>query len=355
MSAHDRVSWLCPTDADRRRALDMSPRVRRARDIGSAAIGVTLLFAAPFLGWHLLALFALSAANLQTLDRRLARAPRPELTIAGSLIWTTLVIAAAAATTGGPTSPLLPWIVIPGALAAARFRPRVLLAGGSLTVLIMIDATAGVAPTATLHHPWLLIASVALLVNVLATVSAVTAAEIAHRVTADTDALTGLLNRSALSTRFAELAHQALISDSSVVLIICDLDRFKDVNDSYGHQRGDRVLRDCADAMRSALRSFELVYRYGGEEFVIVLPGADLAEGREVAERVRASVAASRPGGLDLTLSAGIGIASGPAVELTSLFRAADTALYDAKHAGRDRVAISEPQPTTRLSGAARG
>jgi diguanylate cyclase (GGDEF)-like protein len=198
--------------------------------------------------------------------------------------------------------------------------------------------TFGVDPIGTVNHPVLLLATVALLVNVVATVSAVTSAEIEHRAVATLDPLTGLLNRKALVPRFAELAVQARLSGSSVVVIVCDLDHFKDVNDSYGHERGDRVLHDTANAMRAALRTFELIYRYGGEEFVIVLPGAPLAEGSEVAERVRVAVAAARPGGLDVTLSAGVSAAEGSAVELTTLFRAADQALYEAKRGGRNRV-----------------
>jgi diguanylate cyclase (GGDEF)-like protein len=351
--AHAEGSWLCPTDDDRRRALDMSPRLRKARELGSAAFGLALVAAAPFLGWYILGFFALSAANLQTLDWRLERARRPELVIAVSLIWTMLVIGGAVATTGGAASPLLPWIVIPGALAAGRFRPKVILVGASLTVLIMIAITFGVDPTGALNHPVLLLASVALLVNVVATVSAVTSAEIEHRAAATIDALTGLPNRNALGTRFAELAHQARISGSSVVVIVCDLDHFKDVNDMYGHERGDHVLRGTASAMRAALRTFELIYRFGGEEFVIVLPGAALAEGSEVAERVRVAVAACRPGGLDITLSAGVSAATGADVELATLFQAADEALYDAKRAGRNRVTAADLPPVRMLQAAA--
>ena len=259
----------------------MSTRVRRARELGSAVIGLVLIAAAPILGWYVLGFFVLSAANLQTLDWRLERARRPDRVIACSLLWTTLVIGAAAATTGGPTSPLLPWMVIPAALAAGRFRPRVVLVGAALTILMMLVATLAVDPNGTLHRPVLLLASTALLVNLVATVSAVTAAEIEHRAEAATDALTGLLNRNALDIRFAELAHQARISGSAVVMIVCDLDHFKKVNDTYGHERGDRVLRDAASAMRTALRTFELLYRFGGEEFMIVLPGSTLTEGTE--------------------------------------------------------------------------
>jgi diguanylate cyclase (GGDEF)-like protein len=337
---HD-ASWLCPTDADVRRALDMSPRVRRARDFGSAAIGLALVVAGPFIGWQVLVFFALSAANLQTLDWRIERARRPDRVIAGSLLWTALVIAGAAAATGGPTSPLLPWIAIPGALAAGRFRPQVVLVGAAMTVVIMAAATFGIDPEGTLHHPVLLLVSAALLANVVATVSAITSAEIEHRAEANIDSLTGLMNRNALQIRFMELAEQARRSDSPIALIVCDLDRFKAVNDTHGHERGDRVLRETANAMRSVLRTFELIYRYGGEEFVVILPGATLADGAQAAERIRLAVAAARPGALNVTLSAGVSAAIGSATELATLFGAADKALYRAKHEGRNRVATT--------------
>jgi diguanylate cyclase (GGDEF)-like protein len=338
-------SWLCPTDADLRRALDVSARVRRAREVGSVAIGVTMIMSAPFLGGQVLIFFVLSAINLQTLDWRLSRARHPQRVIAWSFLWTASVIGGATAATGGALSPLLPWIVIPCSLAAARFRREVVFVGTGLTVLLMVAVTFGVDAQQTIDHPVLLLASIALLVNLVAIVAAVTSAEIEHRAEAIRDPLTGLLNRNALILRFGELANQAARSHEPVALILCDLDHFKAVNDTHGHQHGDRVLCETTDAMRAALRSFELIYRYGGEEFVIVLPGATAADGTEVAERVRAAVNAARPGALDLTLSAGVAAAVGHCVEMESLFRAADAALYEAKRTGRDRVVSAPAAP----------
>jgi diguanylate cyclase (GGDEF)-like protein len=96
--------------------------------------------------------------------------------------------------------------------------------------------------------------------------------------------------------------------------------------------------------MRKALRSFELMYRLGGEEFLIVMPRVGLAEGLRIAERLRATVERARPGGLDVTISLGVAAASGADVDYERLFAAADEALYAAKHAGRNRVA---PRPQT--------
>ena len=91
--------------------------------------------------------------------------------------------------------------------------------------------------------------------------------------------LTGLLNRKALGARFEEIAQQASVAGGSVCLLACDLDHFKQVNDVHGHETGDRVLKETAYVMRKHLRSFELVYRMGGEEFLIVLPGASVEQG----------------------------------------------------------------------------
>jgi diguanylate cyclase (GGDEF)-like protein len=169
--------------------------------------------------------------------------------------------------------------------------------------------------------------------------AALTGAELKHRDNAILDPLTGLLNRQALDLRLAELEQQAALTGGSVCAIVADLDRFKAVNDTYGHERGDAVLRDCAYEMRKALRSFELSYRLGGEEFVVLLPGRDATAGAEVASRIREAIASAHPGGLELTVSLGVASAAGTEVRAEALLRAADAALYRAKRAGRNRVA----------------
>jgi diguanylate cyclase (GGDEF)-like protein len=123
-----------------------------------------------------------------------------------------------------------------------------------------------------------------------------------------------------------------------VSLVLCDVDGFKAINDEHGHDRGDAVLRDIAYELRKRLRSFELVYRLGGEEFLIVLPGIGLEGGVVTAERLREAVEQARPKDIPVTISLGVSSASGAAVDYDELFRAADAALYDAKRDGRNRV-----------------
>jgi diguanylate cyclase (GGDEF)-like protein len=331
-------SWLCPTELDRQRVVDTSVRVRRARLLGSAVIGVALVGLAPSLGWQLLGLFVLSTVNLVTLDLRMRRSAHPEWVAGRSLLFTELIIAVAVATTGGAGSPLVPWLIIPIGLAAARFRARVVVIGTGIVALTLIAVVAIADPSGFVDHNATIVATLALLGNIAAISAALQGAELQHRGEAVLDPLTGLLNRKALRVRFDEIAAQARLQNAPVCVIECDLDSFKAVNDAYGHERGDAVLRDVTYEMRKVLRSFELMYRLGGEEFLVVLPGVDAAEGGDVAERLRESVEVALPGGLNITVSAGVAAARGADVDYDDLFGAADAALYRAKGAGRNRV-----------------
>jgi diguanylate cyclase (GGDEF)-like protein len=171
---------------------------------------------------------------------------------------------------------------------------------------------------------------------------AIRGAEVQHRSESVLDPLTGLLNRKALETRFAELEELARLTGGSVCVIETDVDHFKRVNDTLGHEAGDAALRDVAYTMRKSLRSFELMYRLGGEEFLIVLPRVGLREGAWIGERLRKAVERARPGGRQITISLGVAAAHGDDVVYDRLFAAADEALYEAKHEGRNRV-VSRP------------
>jgi len=331
-------SWLCRSEIERRRVLDNSVRVARARTIASLSVGATLLLFAPMFGWWTIALFLLSAANTQTVDRRMARSARPERHIAFSVVWSQLLLAVAVALSGGPTSPAMPWLVVPTAFSATRFRAQVVVAAVGVAVVMLLGATLGLDPGQTIAHPAPLVVSIALMVSITAVVAALSGAEVEQRSESVLDPLTGLLNRSALTRGFRELEEQARLTGGAVSLLVCDVDHFKAVNDNHGHERGDAVLRDLAYEMRKQLRSFELIYRFGGEEFLLVLPGALENDARLLAERLRRSLGACRPGGLTVTVSIGVATARGKDVAFTSLFKEADQAVYVAKELGRDRV-----------------
>ena len=339
-------SWLCPTELDRARVTEASPRVRRAREIAAGACGLVLIASGPWLGWWTLPLFAVAVLNLATLEWRLSRTDRPEFVAAQSLCLNTALFAVGIALSGGALSPALPWLAIPVGMAATRFRAQVVWAYAALTGLVAIAVTFGPDPAVAVQHPVLVMVTLSLLVGLAAITSALTGAELIHRDAAVLDPLTGLLNRTGLEDRVAELEQQAALTAEWVCFVACDLDHFKGVNDSHGHERGDAVLRAVAYELRKALRSFELIYRLGGEEFLIVLPGKDPLEGRQIAERLRATIASSRPGGVDLTMSVGLAAARGEEIEHHVLFRAADQALYEAKSRGRNRVVLAGESAT---------
>ncbi len=160
---------------------------------------------------------------------------------------------------------------------------------------------------------------------------------------ARTDALTGAANRRAMDEALARELARAARTGSPVSLLILDMDRFKAYNDSFGHPAGDVLLQRSAQAWREQLRTGDLLGRWGGEEFCVMLPDCPLEAAVEVAERLRAVVPSGR--------TCSIGVACREGVEDTELlFDRADAALYEAKAGGRDRVAVAR----SRLIGAAR-
>ena len=154
------------------------------------------------------------------------------------------------------------------------------------------------------------------------------------------DPLTGMRNRRALADELPgiEAGHRELGTPLAVAL--CDVDHFKAYNDHMGHLAGDQALRAVATTIRGTLRAHDRAYRFGGEELLLVLPGATAAEAVAAAERVRAAVEAAgmeHPAGNDRVLTVSIGVASGKA-GYGELLAQADAALYEAKHSGRNRV-----------------
>ena len=115
--------------------------------------------------------------------------------------------------------------------------------------------------------------------------------------------------------QFEDLRASAVDTGSPLALLICDLDTFKSINDVHGHQRGDAVLTGTAGAIRGCLRPTELVFRVGGEEFVVLVVGCGPESAVSVGERVRVAVEAARPGGLPVTCSVGVGVATDDEVD----------------------------------------
>jgi diguanylate cyclase (GGDEF)-like protein/PAS domain S-box-containing protein len=172
---------------------------------------------------------------------------------------------------------------------------------------------------------------------------------------ANHDSLTGLYNRRAFRELGGQLFKTAYRNDASVSVLMLDLDHFKGINDRFGHAEGDRVLQAVAATLKATARDNDIVTRYGGEEFVVAMLGADAAESQATAERLRLAIAAIC--GLKIPITASIGVAScRPALHprgdethsLEVLLDQADQALYAAKNRGRNQVChhaeLGQPQ-----------
>jgi diguanylate cyclase (GGDEF)-like protein len=332
------TSFFCPTEADRERLLDLEATLRRARILTYGSIAIALGVLGIWIGWWNIPLIGGLALGYEVaIRRRLSRSDHPAILVMVGFVMNVAVTATGAIITGGPHSPLLPWLIIPIVSLAGRFDGRGVWCGTGI-VLVALGVVAVSHPHALADDPTMVIAIVPLAISVGMFSAAMMRAERRQRQESSLDPLTGLLNRKSLQGRVAELAEQARLTGDAVALVVLDVDHFKEINDTYGHARGDVVLRGIADAIRGQLRSFELAYRVGGEEFLVVLPGIDLEHGAGVAERLRTRMEELNPDGISLTVSLGVSAARGEAVTLTGLFDAADRALYAAKRGGRNRV-----------------
>jgi two-component system cell cycle response regulator len=178
--------------------------------------------------------------------------------------------------------------------------------------------------------------------------AAIVAAREELRVRATHDPLTGVWNRAALIDFLDREVNRAARERKCLALLIADIDHFKPINDTYGHVLGDEVLCETVKRIRASIRHYDGLGRYGGEEFVIVLPGCDLEQGVRLAERIRESVGSHplRTSTLEVPLTLSLGVTAvepGDPHEPLSLIELADGALYRAKRAGRNRVESTRP------------
>jgi diguanylate cyclase (GGDEF)-like protein/PAS domain S-box-containing protein len=163
-----------------------------------------------------------------------------------------------------------------------------------------------------------------------------------------TDGLTGLLNRRALNDALKHEIDRATRYDTDLSLVLCDIDKFKHINDTFGHTAGDRALLSVAAALQKSLRKADLVGRYGGDEFMIILPETSLAGAKRLAEKIRRTVEEldlEIPWNKDVRVTLSMGVASCCTSEdnIDTIVSLADTALYASKEAGRNRVSTMKP------------
>jgi diguanylate cyclase (GGDEF)-like protein len=331
-------NWLRSSEFDRARLLDMTRRIVPATLFASALCGVAVVALLPAVGPSLLIPLVIGAGGQLAIAFVFPRLARPERWILGGDCVSVITISWGVALTGGFRSPLVALLVLPLVAVAGRHTVPVFV-GFTVLCLASPALAATLAVNRSAHFGSARAAAdFAAIAGVAAITIALMRAEWHYRHQSLLDPLTGLLNRLALDRRFEELRAQAASSAGVLCLIVADIDDFKAINDTHGHEAGDIVLRDVALALRTSLRTFSLLYRVGGEEFVAILPGLGAPEGRRIAERLRVAVQACRPRGIEVTMSFGVAASSGSDTDYECLFAAADAGLYRAKSTGRNRV-----------------
>jgi diguanylate cyclase (GGDEF)-like protein len=329
-------------EARRERLLDMERRVRRYRTACFLILALALASVGSKVGWWWMAPLAVGFCGFAVTDRFMRASRRPWLWVAGAWGALPLLLAVAVIATGGPTSPALMWFALPAVTLGVRFDPWGMVVGTVYILLLFLLSGVVVDPVAAAHHSETLIATAALILSTVILSGALVESDRAHRRRSTLDPLTGLFNRNALEQRLAELDGQPCDAEGGLshALLLCDLDHFKRVNDQLGHAAGDAVLQDVAYVMRAALRAGDSIYRVGGEEILVVLPGADREDALEVAERLRQRVRERRPVGVGVTISIGVAVSRPETVDTDDLVARSDAALYAAKAEGRDTVVL---------------
>lgn len=336
--AHE--SWLIRDGMDRERMLDMDRRLQPVRRASFGVLALALIASGPWLGWWTLIPLVLAAVMFKIADDRMDRVPRPEYGLFAAWTASQVILGTSVAISGGPTIPTMAWFAIPVVTLTARFSGRGIVAGLAITLGLIAAVAFGVDASAVIHNPTLVIGPAALVVAVSMLSRALMHSDLEHRSEAVLDPLTSTLNRKALTSRVAELSEQARVTGEPIGIALGDVDHFKRINDSCGHAVGDAVLKDVAYLLRKELRAFDLIYRIGGEEFLVLLPGAELEQTEIVADQLRLAVSAGTVGGGErVTMSFGVGASKrGEAFDYDAIFEQADAGLYDAKRCGRDRV-----------------
>jgi diguanylate cyclase (GGDEF)-like protein len=329
-------------DARRERLLDMEVRLRPYRFACFGILALALTSVGAEIGWWWIVPLLAGLAGFAVADRFMGSSQHPALWVATAWGILPLLLADAVVVSGGAASPVLVWFALPAVTLGARFEPRGIACGTAYILVLMLAATVGLDPATASDHRQELVAAAALVLSAVVLSGALVESDRAHRRRSTLDPLTGLFNRNALEQRLAELDGQPGGGEkgSSHALLLCDLDYFKRVNDQLGHAAGDTVLQEVADTMRAVLRAGDSIYRIGGEEILVVLPGAAKEDATGVAQRLRRAVCERRPGGVEVTISVGVAVSGPGPIDTHKLIELADAALYSAKAGGRNRVEV---------------
>lgn len=349
-------SWLIRDGMDRERMLDMDKRIQPLRTAALGVLGATLLLGTPWMGVRtigaLLVAVIVAGIFFKVAASKTEVFEKPEYVLFAGWAGAEILIAICIVLTGGATSPALAWMAIPVVTLSARFSTRGVVLGVVVTELLLIAAMLSRNASVIFENPMYQGASIALVLSVAILSTALMRSDVEHRTEAVIDPLTGLLNRAALRNRTIELAQRSAYTAEPVGVIVADIDHFKLINDEHGHAVGDAVLKDIAYVMRKELRAFDLAYRIGGEEFLVLLPGANSEEAREFADELHRVLGAAPRGGQPVTMSFGVSASRyGDIFDYDKVFEHADAALYLAKNSGRDQVRVADEEKSVAGAG----
>lgn len=331
--------------------VDMDGRLQPVRRKAFVVLGAALLACGPWLGYWTILPLLIAGAIFKVADSRTANVARPEYAMFAAWATSEVIIAASIVLTGGPKNATLGWFAIPIVTLSARFSTRGIVLGVATALGLLLAVVFATDAPGVIHNPPLIIGPAALIIAVAMLSTALMHSDVEHRSEAVIDQLTGMLNRHALAGRTSELSQQSEVSGQPIGVIVADLDHFKAINDACGHAVGDAVITDVAYLMRKQLRAFDLAYRLGGEEFLVLLPGADTSQATAIAEQLRQNIVAQTVGDSQhVTMSFGVAASTpGTRFDYATVFAQADKALYEAKCDGRDRVRLARTPSPVRL------
>jgi len=330
---------ICRSDTERRRFLDLRMRLRHVSPSVIALYLTAGLVGVPAYGWLPLAPAVVLAASFGVVWVRMAHMEHGDLALAMCWLLGELALTASIALASGAHGYQLSLLVMPTALVAVIFPSRVMPLVIGITFALAIGVAFLCDAAEVERMPPVLFLPLGIILILAVTLAAIRDLDIATRRSAVVDQLTGVLNRSALVSRATELAHHASRTGAQVAVIAADIDHFKPINDNLGHAAGDAVLCEVAQRLSRCVEADESLYRHGGDEFVVLLAGADRRAAERTAERMRRVVRSEPIAGLSLTMSFGVSASvAGQPFDFDASFERADAALYEAKLDGRDQV-----------------
>lgn len=342
-------AWLLGGGANDEPLMGMDRRLRPVRRRALLVMAAVLVLSAPWVGWWTLVPLVAAGALFRLADTRTDSARHPEHWMLGARIGAEAIIASRLALTGESSVYFLALLAIPVETLSARFSYRGVWLGVGMAAALMVTVALGTGASQVGHNPPLLIVPIGVAIAIAMLSAALMQSDLEHRDKAIVDPLTGLLNRHALDRRAGELEQQSLVAREPVAVIVVDVDGFKELNDTHGHDIGDEVLAEVAQLLhKGSDRAFDYAYRIGGDEFVILVPGATIEDTRTIVGRARESVcSAIVGGGLRVSVSGGVSASeSGEPFDYTRVFKAADGALLEAKRS-RAGVAFAPSAMTT--------